>query len=167
MQLTIDLHLKTRDVYRLFELKIDDKRYFMDSVLRKINRIELITPEVYLQIAQDLRALITEFSKKSAFFEKMLDKNKNIKTKEVNIIPQFYSKFTVTNKLGLLLIEFIEIYDNLISLIKLLHLAACFDSDEAYYANLRNVKKMGNRILSKFLLLSRQHKRPQGKIIPR
>lgn len=158
MQLTIDLHLKTREVYKLFELRISDTRFFMDAVLRKINRIDLIAPEIQLHIEQDLRSLITEFSQKSASFEKMLDKNKNIKAKAVKIIPQFYSKITVTNKLGLLLVELIEIYDNLISLIKLLHLAACFDSDEAYYANLRNVKKMGNRILSKFLLLSRQHK---------
>ena len=154
MQLTIDLHLKTREVYKLFELKISDTRFFMDAVLRKINRIDLVAPEIQLQIEQDLRSLITEFSQKSAFFEKMLDKNKNIQAKVVNIIPQFYSKITVTNKLGLLLIEFIEIYDNLIAIIKLLHLAACFDSDEAYYTNLRNVKKMGNRMLSNLLLLS-------------
>lgn len=154
MQLTIDLHLKTREVYKLFELKISDTRFFMDAVLRKINRIDLVAPEIQLQIEQDLRSLITEFSQKSASFEKMFDKNQNIKAKSVNIIPQFYSKITVTNKPGLLLVEFIEIYDNLISLIKLLHLAACFDSDEAYYANLRNVKKIGNRMLSSLLLLN-------------
>ena len=154
MQLTIDLHLKTREVYQLFQLRISDTRFFMDAVLRKINRIDLVAPEIQLQIEQDLRSLITEFSQKSAFFEKMLDKNKNIQAKVVNIIPQFYSKITVTNKLGLLLVEFIEIYDNLIAIIKLLHLAACFDSDEAYYTNLRNVKKMGNRMLSNLLLLS-------------
>lgn len=154
MSLTIELHLKTRQVYRLFELKISDTRFFMDAVLRKINRIDLVALEIQLQIEQDLRSLITEFSQKSASFEKMLDKNKNIKAKAVNIIPQFYSKITVTNKLGLLLVEFIEIYDNLISLIKLLHLAACFDSDEAYYTNLRNVKKMGNKMLSSLLLLN-------------
>jgi hypothetical protein len=154
MQITIDLHLKTREVYKLFELRISDTRFFMDTVLRKINRIDLVAPKIQLQIEQDLRSLITEFSQKSAFFEKILDKNKNIKAKAVNIIPQFYSKITVTNKLGLLLVEFIEIYDNLIALIKLLHLAACFDCDDAYYTNLRNVKKMGNRMLSNLLLLS-------------
>lgn len=156
MQLTIDLHLKTREVYQLFEIKISDKRFFMDAVLRKINRIDLLAPEIQLQIEQDLRSLITEFAQKSASLEKML--NKNIKVKSVNIIPQFYSKLTVTNKQGLLLVEFIEIYDKLISLIKLLHLAACFDSDEAYYANLRRVKKDCNRMLSQILITAKTEK---------
>ncbi|MGV3740450.1 MAG: hypothetical protein ACO1N3_04075 [Gammaproteobacteria bacterium] len=156
MQLTIDLHLKTREVYQLFEIKISDKRFFMDAVLRKINRIDLLAPEIQLQIEQDLRSLITEFAQKSASLEKML--NKNIKVKSVNIIPQFYSKLTVTNKQGLLLVEFIEIYDKLISLIKLLHLAACFDSDEAYYANLRHVKKDCHRMLSQILITAKTEK---------
>lgn len=100
MQLTIDLHLKTREVYKLFELKISDKRFFMDAVLRKINRIDLVVSEIQLQAEQDLRSLITEFSQKSASFEKILEKNKNIKAKAINVIPQFYSKITVTNKTG-------------------------------------------------------------------
>lgn len=158
MQITIDLHLKTRDVYKLFEIKISDKRFFMDAVLRKINRIDLMTPEIQLQIEQDIRSLITEFSQKSASFEKMLDKNKNIQAKAVKIIPQFHFKITVTNKLGLLLVEFIGIYDKLISLIKLPHLAACFASDEAYYANLRHVKKDCNRMLSQILITAKTKK---------
>lgn len=64
MQLSIDLHLKTREVYKLFEIKISDKRFFMDAVLRKINRIDLVAPEIQLQIEQDLQLLITEFAKK-------------------------------------------------------------------------------------------------------
>ena len=152
MQLTIDLHLKTQDVYRLFELKIGDTRYFIDSVLKKINRIELMTPEAHLQIERDLKLLISDFTDKTEAFEKMLDNNKSIKAKAIKITSQFHTKITITNKLGLLLIESIRIYDNLIALIKLLRLAACFDSDAAYYTNLKNVKKMGNRVLSNVLL---------------
>ncbi len=154
MRLTIDLHLKTRDVYRLFELKINDTRDFIDSVLRKINHIELITPKTHLQIERDLRSLISEFAHKTELFEKMLDNNRNIKAKAINITSQFHIKITITNKLGLLLVEAIRTYDNLIALIKLLHLAACFDSDATYYTNLKNVKKMGNKMLSNLLLLS-------------
>lgn len=154
MQLTIDLHLKTREVYQLFQLRISDTRFFMDAVSRKINRIALVAPEIQRQIEQDLRSLITAFAQKITSFEKLLDKNKSIKTKTIKVIPQFHTKLTLTNKLGFLLVEFIESYDNLISLIRLLHLAACFDSDAAYYANLRHVKKMGNRMLSNLLLLN-------------
>lgn len=82
----------------------------------------------------------------------MLDKNKSIKAKTLKVIQQFHTKITLTNKLGFLVVEFIESYDNLISLIKLLHLAACFESDEAYYVNLRLVKKMGNRMLSRLFV---------------
>ena len=150
MQLTVELHLKTHEVYRLFELKISDKRFFMDAVLQKIHRIDLVTPEIKLPIEQNIRSLIAEFTEKIAYLERVVANNKNIRAKEINVIPQFYSKMIVTNKTGLLLVELIESYDNLISLIKLLNLAAC---DEAYYANLRQVKKMGNRMLSQILLL--------------
>ena len=153
MQLTVELHLKTHEVYRLFELKISDKRFFMDAVLQKIHRIDLVTPEIKLPIEQNIRSLIAEFTEKIAYLERVVANNKNIRAKEINVIPQFYSKMIVTNKTGLLLVELIESYDNLISLIKLLNLAACYDSDEAYYANLRQVKKMGNRMLSQILLL--------------
>ncbi len=153
MQLTIELHLKTRDIYRLFELKINGKHLFIDSILRKINYSHLVTPEIHRQVEQELRELIAKFTEKTVSFEKMLDRNKSIKAKAVDIIPPFHFRVIVTNKLGLLLVEFIECYDHLIALIKLLHLSGCFDSNEAYYANIRSVKKMGNRILSDLLLL--------------
>ncbi len=154
MQITIELHFKTREVYKLFELKISDTRFFMEAVLQKINRIDLVAPEIQLQIEQDLQSLITEFTQKSASFEKILDKN--IKAKTVKVIPEFYSKITVINKTGLLLAEFIENYDNLLSLIKLLHLTACFDSYDAYYANFSRVKKIGNSMLSRIILLQKK-----------
>ena len=157
MQLTIDLHLKTREVYKLFELKISDTRFFMDAVLRKINRIDLVAPKIKLQIEQDLRSLIAEFSQKTACFEKMLDNNKNIRIKSINVSTQFHTKIIITNKLGILLVEFIERYDSLIALIKLLHLSGYFDSKQAYYINRKHVKKMGNKMLSKLLLLSKQY----------
>lgn len=153
MQLTIELQLKTREVYRLFELKINGKHLFIDSVFRKIHRIHLVTPEIHRQVEQELRELIAKFTQKTVSFEKMLDRNKSIKAKAVDVIPQFHFRVIVTNKLGLLLVEFIELYDNLIALMKLLHLSGCFDSNEAYNANIRNVKKMGNRMLSDLLLL--------------
>ena len=159
MPLTIELHLKTHEVYRLFELKIDEKRLFMDSVFKKINRIDLTAPDTYLKIEQDLRSLISEFTQKTELFEKMLESNTKMKTKTINVTPRFHTSIHLTNKLVILLIEFINCYDNLIALIKLLHLSACFDSDKAYYINLKHIKKMGNKALSNFLLLDtvKQH----------
>lgn len=154
MSLTIELHLKTFEVYRLFEFKIDEKRLFMDSVFKKINRIDLAAPETHLQVEQDLRSLISEFTQKTELFEKILESNTKMKTKTINVTPRFHISIHLTNKLGILLIEFVNCYDNLIALIKLLHLSACFDSDAAYYTNLKNVKKIGNRTLSKILLLN-------------
>lgn len=157
MSLTIELHLKTREVYRLFELKIDEKRLFMDSVFKKINRIDLTAPDTYLKIEQDLRSLISEFTQKIEIFEKMLKNSAKIKTQTITVTPQFHTSIPLTNNLGFLLVEYIDCYDSLIALIKLLHLSACFGSDEAYYTNLKRVKKMGNRMLSQLLLLPKQH----------
>lgn len=154
MSLTIELHLKTREIYRLFELKIDEKRLFMDSVFKKINRINLTTPEAHLQVEQNLRSLISEFTQKTEFFEKILESNTKIKAKTIHVTPQFHTSITVINKLEVLLIEFINCYDNLIALIKLLHLAGCFDSDKAYNTNLKHMKKIGSKTLSNILLLS-------------
>ena len=152
MPLTIELHLKTHEVYRLFELKIDEKRLFMDSVFKKINRIDLTAPEAHLQVEQDLRSLISEFTQKTELFEKMLENNTKIKAKFIHVAPKFHTSIHLTNKLGILLIEFINCYDNLIALIKLLHLSSCFDSDAAYYTNLKNAKKIGNKMLSNIFL---------------
>lgn len=153
MSLTIELHLKTREVYRLFELKIDEKRLFMDSVFKKINRIDLTAPGAHLQVEQDLRSLISEFTQKTELFEKILESSTKIKAKTIHVTPRFKTTISLTTKLGVLLIEFIERYDNLIALIKLLYLAGYFDSGKAYYTNLKHVKKMGNKILSNLLLL--------------
>ena len=58
----------------------------------------------------------------------------------------------MTNPLAMQLIEFIEIYDKLIAILKLLHLAGCFESDEAYFGNIKRPQKMANTMLSDLIL---------------
>lgn len=50
------------------------------------------------------------------------------------------------------LIEFIEIYDKLIAIVKLLHIAGCFESDEAYFGNIKRLQKIANAMLSALIL---------------
>ena len=61
---------------------------------------------------------------------------------------------TVSNPLGMRLVEFIEIYDQLVATIKLLNLAGCFMSDNDYYTNIKRIQKLANQMLSNVIPLS-------------
>lgn len=151
MQLSIEIPLKTYEVYKLFRLKIGNNRFFIEAVFRKLNRI-YVQPEIYQQVKQDLLVLTAKFIEKTAYFEKML----NIKSPiQAQTIKLFYPKIMANNKSALLLVEFIQSYDELIATMKLLYFSGCFESEDAYYASSWSVQKIGNRMLSQILLLPR------------
>ena len=157
MQLSIEIPLKTYEVYKLFRLKIGNKRFFIEAVLRKLNTIYM-QPEIYQKVTKDLLALTDQFTKEAAYFEKMLNKKPHIQAKNISVNTQFHPRIMANNKSDLLLVEFIQSYDKLIATVKLLHLAGCFESKDAYYANFRSIQKIGNRMFSQILLLPREPK---------
>lgn len=155
MKAEITLNLRTREVYKLFERKISGDRLFIEAILRKMNGVvggcrkqDPLAIKSFHQIENQLKELTNEFGSEVKRYEGLLSKKKEFKGKEINIVVQFLPKIAVSNTLSLLLAEFIESYDKLIAILKLLRLAGCFESEGDYFVNLRQVQKAVNRALS-------------------
>lgn len=101
---------------------------------------------------QTIIGLTQHFNSEAVRFEAILTKQKNFEHKKISYAVKFQPSIIVTNPLAMQLIEFIEIYDKLIAILKLLHLAGCFDSDEAYFGNIKRLQKMANTMLSDLIL---------------
>lgn len=160
MKTEITLNLRTREVYKLFERKISGGRLFIDAILHKMNIVigkcrsqDPLALRVLYEMEQQLKTLINEFGSEVKRYEELLSKKKEFKGRPINFVVQFQPKLTVCNPLGMLLTELIEIYDQLIAILKLLRLTGCFETDEAYFINLKQKQKVANRALSKVIFI--------------
>lgn len=160
MKASIELSLKTREVYKLFERKINGDRLFIASILHKFNLVmrgcRQKTPEAlgtFNQMKQSMMSLTQQFAMKHTHLENLLQKKKVFTDKKINLITQFHPTISICNPLCIDLIEFIETYDKLIAIIKILHLAGCFGTGSDYYANIKRIQMLSNQMLSNILLL--------------
>lgn len=159
MKASIELSLRTREVYKLFERKISGNRLFIDAILHKINRVinschnqDLRALASYNQMEQKIINLTQQFSDEIVRFETLLSKKKNFESKKVNFVIQFRPSLIISNSLAMQLIQFIETYDQLVATLKLLHLAGCFETDGLYFGNICRYQKMANQALSTLVL---------------
>ena len=159
MQAIIELSLKTREVFKLFERHIDGDRLFIEAILHKFNIVMRQCKQqapralvAYDQINQAILTLTQQFSDEVNRFETILEKRKEFGRKQINFITQFHTVITINTPLSMRLIEFIEVYDRLIAILKLLHLTGCFASDNDYYANIKRIQTLANQILSSIIL---------------
>ncbi len=100
------------------------------------------------QIEQAMMTLTQQFGDEISCFNEVLNKRKDFNNTKINFIAQFHPIITVSNPLSMRLVEFIEIYDQLIATVKLLNLTGCFMSDNDYYANIKRIQKLANKLLS-------------------
>lgn len=159
MKATVELSLRTREVYQLFGRKIDGDRLFIAAILHKFNLVmggyrqeKSSAIQAFNQMEHDLLALTQQFSGEMASFEGLLQKKKDFSDKKVNFIAQFHPSIMVSNPLCIYFIEFIEVYDKLMATIKLLHLLGCFLSEQDYFSCIRRNQRMANQLLSRLLL---------------
>jgi hypothetical protein len=159
MKVTMTLKLKTREVNQLFERKMNGDRLFINAILHKFNRVTgecrkqaPDAQETYQLIEKSMLSLAQEFSDETSRFRGMLEKETGLSGNKITITPSFHSKINIENSLAMRLIELLETYDNLIAMLKLLHLAGCFASQQDYYANITRVQKKLNRALSRIIV---------------
>lgn len=159
MKASIELELKTREVYQLFERRINGDRLFIEAILRKFNivmnqrNIQKPAPlETYQRIEQRLHESIQQLTNEITRFEALLAKRK-FGGQKINYITQFRPTVVVSNPLAMLLVRFIVTYDKLVAVIKLLRLAGCFETDEIYFGNIQRHQKIANQILSDFAVM--------------
>lgn len=160
MQANIQLALKTREVFKLFERRIDGNRMFIDAILHKFNIVvrqcKKQVPEAlaaYNQIEKAMLALTMEFADEVNRFETILANQKYFIDKKISLVVQFYPTIILSTSLSIKLIEFIEIYDQLVAILKLIHLAGCFTSDNDCYSNIKRIQKLTNQMLSRVILM--------------
>lgn len=159
MKASIELSLKTREVYKIFERKINGDRLFIAAILHKFNLLmrgcRQKTPgalEAFSQMKQFMVSLTYQFAMENTQLENLLQKKKPFTDKKINLITQFHPTISICNPLCIDLMEFIETYDTLIATIKILHLAGCFASDNDYYANIKRIQTLANRMMSYVIL---------------
>lgn len=159
MKVSIELALRTREVYQLFERRINGDRLFIEAILHKFNVVmnrcrqqEPLALASYKQIEKNLIEFTQQFTDEITRFETLLAMKKDFAHTKFSYIPQFRPVMIVTNPLSLQIIGFIEIYDKLIATLKLLQLAGCFESDDIYFSNIKRYQTIVNQILSELLL---------------
>lgn len=156
---SIELPLRTREVYQLFERKINGDRLFIDALLHKVNivttRCNQQDPQsliLYKQIEQKIQDLTHQIRIDTNKFDVLLKKKKNFDSSKVSFMVQFQPTITATTPLCMQLIELIYLYDKFVVVLKLLCLAECFETNGIYFTNVTRVQKMINRTLSRIML---------------
>lgn len=159
MKATVTLELKTREVHHLFTRTINNKHLFIDAILHKLNQIagayQKETPHAdvpYQSIQEDLQNLTQYLADQTQSLTATLQKNPILYNKTLTFKTQFFPVIRLESPLAFTLVACIEQYDKLVTTIKLLHLAGCFESTQAYYANIKCIQKMMNCGLSRIIV---------------
>ncbi len=161
MKTSITLELKTREVHHLFTRKIKGDRLFIDAILHKLNGLagqqkkgSLASEELYQVTQERLNKLAQQFEDQTEFFLRLIQKNPLLKNKTITVKAQFFPQICIDNQLTFSLIKLIQQYDTLISTIKLLHLAGCFENTQTYYENIKSAQASANYTLSQIITAS-------------
>ena len=159
MQVNIKLALKTREVFKLFERRIDGDRLFIEAILHKFNIVIRQCRQqipgamnTYNQMEQAMIMLTQQFREEMTRFYAVLTRRKNFNDKEINLISQFHPTINVSSTLSIQLIELLETYDQLIATLKLLQLTELFESNDIYFYNVKRIQKLANKTLSCIML---------------
>lgn len=159
MKACIELSLRTKEVYQLFERKIHGNRLFIEAILHKFNLVAHLSQDeepdsmvIFKQMEQAILLITQQFTDEVDRFESVLMKRNNLNCKKIDFMARFNTKIPTTNSLSMQLANFIEIYDRLIATLKLLHIAGCFETIEDYYENIKRLQKLANRMLSNIMM---------------
>lgn len=159
MTTTIKLTLANKEANRLFTRKTAEGKLFYKGVIQKITmllrRCEAQQAYSLLSLHQmqaSIHKLTNQFSDELDKFEGLLEKKRHLNGKIISFGAKFYPVCNLDSSLASDLVELVEVYDKLLSTLKLLRVAGSFASDEDYFANLRRFFKEINKVLSGILL---------------
>lgn len=159
MTTTIKLTLRNHEVNRLFTRELKNGVNFYEKLMGKVARLTKCCQEqrVYAvlslhQMNESIHAIIQKFYDDIDKFEGILEKKKHLAGKKITCQPVHFPEVRFDSALAASLVELFEVYDRLISLLKTLRTAGCFNNDDDYFNNLRRYFKAVNRLLSALLL---------------
>lgn len=161
MRATVVLNLANNESHHFFSKRLKNNDTLYESAIRKINLLLkksidynacalLKVIELDEKIKKSTDYLFDELDK----FEGQLEKRQFPGAKKVTFITKPSPDISCSNALNVSLIEWIEVFDKLISTLKLLQLSGCFESIDAFYSVKRRYQKHANKLLSAISLSS-------------
>ena len=102
---------------------------------------------------EELNRLKASFDDEIDKFEGQLEKRKLLQSHQINFEPQYSHELSCSNAFSMGLVELIELFDKLISALKLLHLSGALTPKTAFYMLKQRYQKQLNRLLGKILQL--------------
>lgn len=158
MRATIRLHLVNQETVSIFSRTLKNGDNFFERVNVKAG---MLIKESVLNNAHALVAIYTlhdELTHLSAFFDDEIDKfegqieKRNMPGgKSIQFKVLLEQEFPCSNTFSMALAELIELFDKLISTLKLVHLAGLLDSRHTLYTLKQNYQKKLNVLLSKVI----------------
>lgn len=159
MTTTVKLTLSNFEVYRLFTRDIKEGVNFYQQLMNKVASLLKCCKEhrvdAFLnlyQMNETIHQVITFFYDEIDKLEGVLEKKKYLAGKQVTFKPVYFPEARLDSGIACTLVELFEVYDRLISQLKLLRAAGCFAQDDDYFNNLRRYFKKVNQLLSTLLL---------------
>ena len=159
MTTTIKLTLANKEAHRLFTRRTKDGMLFFDAVIQKITYLlkRCQAEQAYsllslYKIQESIYIQTNEFCDELVKFEGLLEKKKYLNGKTITFVPKFYPECNLDSSIAADLVELVQVYDKLLSMLKLLRIAGSFANDEDYFSNLRRFFKDMNKLLSSIQL---------------
>ncbi len=159
MTTTVKLALANAEVNRLFTRKLANNTRFYDAMMQKISVLSTRAHEQQAyallalhQIQSSIQSTVNQFDDALDQLEGVLEKKKQARGKAFTFEPQFHPTVSFSNRIAADLVTLYELYDKLISMLKLLRAAGCFANDDDYFNNVRRYFKAANQLLSQILL---------------
>ena len=161
MTTTVKLTLSNFEVNRLFTRELKTGVNFYQKLMSKVTSLMRRCQEQHVypllrlyQMNERINLTLQNFYDEIDKFEGVLEKKKHLAGKKFNFKPVHFPEVHFDNALASNLVELFEVYDRLISQLKILRTAGCFTNDDDYFNNLRRYFKEVNRLLSQLLLSS-------------
>jgi hypothetical protein len=161
MTTTVKLTLSNFEVNRLFTRELKAGVNFYQQLMSKVASLMRRCQEQHVypllrlyQMNERINRTLHNFYDEIDKFEGVLEKKKHLAGKKFNFKPVHFPEAHFDNALASNLVELFEVYDRLISQLKILRTAGCFTNDDDYFSNLRRYFKEVNRLLSDLLLSS-------------
>lgn len=161
MNITMTLCIANAEVNRLFTRKMPDNTLFYDRVIQKINALykrareqqayALITLNQFqvaiLELTHELYDAIDNY-------EGLLERKKYLKGKTFSFPERFQQALNFDSSIAADLAALFEVFDRLISTMKIVRHAGCFMKDEDYWHHSRKSFRKINQLLSHIQLVS-------------
>jgi len=149
------LKLVNKEADNIFIRTVGQEQLFMILVMSRINNLihdclfgkAAALIETY-KINQRINDMADYFYDEIDKFEGLLERRNGLEHKKVKFISQHTHEMSVSSELSINISNLIEVFDKLISTIKLVHLSGGFDCLHSFYATKQRAQKKLNRLLS-------------------